>query len=294
VTNGEQHKHRKGDRGLMSELVDFSSREGVEHLPPLERAPILQKLVEVGQRRFLLDHAVPTPVDPDTGVVDHEKLIDTMLELVDPEYKWQAPFFDEHHLHWFAHRYSSAFHPDVKLTNEFRNLSIHKIWVPRQFHNFIHAVTIPPEVPEPEAMRRSVKEFRRNRYIHKITTHALSLYQRQQKMVRYDNRGDIIYLDPETKDKTRNIEAFGEWRREFVHHIETNHRRGLIDLSVLTSLEVVNVDTISESLAEIKALMDEGLVRRRGRAALNVRIPIDTGFEESENVFIENNLKRAS
>lgn len=258
----------------MGELVDFSRRESFEHLPPLDRAPILQKLAEVGQRRFYLDHAIPTPVDPETKIVDHDKLIQEMLTLVDPEYRWQAPFFDEHHLHWYEHRYKSAFHKDPKLANEFRDLPTNKLWVPRQFHNFIHAVTIPSDLPEDEVMRASVKEFRRNRYIHKITTHAMALSQRQHKFVRFDNRGDVIYIDPETRDKTRNIEVFEEWRSEFIHHIEKAHRRGLIDLSQLTSLDVVDSVTIADKLPEIRALMDEGLVRRNGRAALAVDIPI--------------------
>jgi hypothetical protein len=259
----------------MNELEEFSTSNILEHLPPLEKAPILEKLATLGMRRFQNEYALETPVDPTTGVVDHEKLMELMRGLVDPDYKWQAPFFDEHHLHWFAHRYETSFQPNEMLASEFRDMAINRMWVPRQFHDFVHAVTIPPDVPSLEQMRASVKDFRRKSYIYRISNDAITITERLNRVKRHDNRGDIMYIDPETKSITRDIGLLDQWREEFIHYIELSYRRGLIDLSRLSTVDLEDVDSIAGILPEIKKLMDEGLIRRKGRAALAVDIPYE-------------------
>ena len=259
----------------MSELAEFSTPDILEHLPSIEIAPILEKLATLGMRRFQNEYAIETPVDPETGIVDHEALIHLMKREVDPLYKWQAPFFDEHHLHWFAHRYESSFYPSSQLAEEFRDIAVNKIWAPRQFHNFIHAVTIPPEVPEFDAMRASVKDFRRKSYIYRISHNALTISARLGRVQRFDNNGDVMYIDPQTRTITRDIEVLDRWREEFIHYIEVSHRRGLIDLSRLSIVDLKDVDAIADRLPEIIDLMDEGLVRRKGRAALAIDIPYE-------------------
>lgn len=259
----------------MSELADFSTSNILEHLPSVENAPILEKLAILGMRRFQNEYAIETPVDPETGIVDHEALMDLMKQEVDPTHTWQAPFFDEHHLHWYAHRYESSFQLNVELAAEFRDMPVNKIWAPRQFHNFIHAVTIPPEVPSSDAMRVAVKDFRRKSYIYRISHNALTISARLERVQRFDNKGDVMYIDPQTKTVTRNIEVLDRWREEFIHYIEVSHRRGLIDLSQLSMVDLKDVDSIADRLPEIINLMDAGLVRRKGRAALAIDVPYE-------------------
>jgi hypothetical protein len=257
----------------VSEIGEFTATEMLEHLPPVEKAPILEKLATLGMRRFQNEYAISTPVDPETGIVDHEALMASMRELVDPDYKWQAPFFDEHHLHWYAHRYETTFHPQTQLAVEFRNIATNKMWVPRQFHNFIHAVTIPSDLPEVDAMKTAVKDYRRKSYIYRISTNAILLSERLQRIQKIDNRGDVMYIDPETKITTRNIEALDQWREQFIGYIERSYRRGLIDLSKLSMVDLTDAEAIADVLPMIRELMDEGLERRKGKAALAVDIP---------------------
>lgn len=259
----------------MSEMEEFISPNVLEHLPPLNEAPILETMARVGMRIFQQEHAIPTPVDEETGLVDHKRLMDEMRLLVDPEYKWKAPFFDEHHLHWYAHRYDTALQPNPELAMEFRDMAVNKIWVPRQFHNFIHAVTIPPAVPTTEQMRSAVKDFRRKSYIYRISTNAMTLTERLRRVQKYDNNGDVMYIDPETKAVTRNIASLDQWRDEFIHYIEVSHRRGLIDLSSLAMLDLEDEDAFADLLPQIKELMSEGLIRMKGRAALAVDVPYE-------------------
>ncbi|MDN5275738.1 MAG: hypothetical protein JWN33_387 [Candidatus Saccharibacteria bacterium] len=259
----------------MTDLAEFSTHELLERLPPIDKAPILEKLATLGLRRFQNEHAIPTPVDRETGLVDHEALMNEMRLLVDPQYKWQAPFFDEHHLYWYAHRYKTSFQPNPALAVEFRDSAFNKFWAPRQYHDFLHTVTVPSDVPSTDRMRSEVKNYRRKSYIYRITTNAIVLSDRLSRIKPQNNRGDIMYIDPETRSITRNPEALDQWREEFIRYIERSHRKGLIDLSQLATIDLTDIETVVELLPQIRDLMDEGLVRHKGKAALGVNIPFE-------------------
>jgi hypothetical protein len=55
-----------------------------------------------------------------------------------------------HHLYWENTWYDSAFIGDHG--QKFRNLPIHKALVPRVFENWLHKITIAPDVPDPDVM----------------------------------------------------------------------------------------------------------------------------------------------
>lgn len=94
----------------------------------------------------------PTPVD-DRGLVDIGVLIQAVKDTVDPNYKWPS-HLSVHHFYWEEAFYRSVFAGEW--ARKFRELSIHKGIVPRVFENWLHIVTLPPDVPDPEVMRQRV------------------------------------------------------------------------------------------------------------------------------------------
>lgn len=246
----------------------------LETLPPLDQAPILEKLGTLGLKRFRDEYAIDTPVDPETGIVDHDELFRQVGAFVLDTYNWKAPFFDEHHLHWYKHLYAN--HPiNPELALEFRNLPIHKWWAPRQYHDLVHVLTIPSGVPEYDVMRQSVKDFRRKNYLYTITTMAIELRQLSERMQAYNNRGDVMYIDPLTKRITHDADAYTKRRDDFIHVIERHHRKGLIDLSELTSIDLRDASSIEAALPEIQESIAPEIVRVKGHAARRVNLPID-------------------
>jgi hypothetical protein len=122
------------------------ARSYVEGLPPEEfrLRPITEK--------------IETPTDA-WGVVDTDQLIRTVMGTVSPEYRWTGKS-DIHHGQWCRADYVNKQH-DVPESRAlaFRELAPNKIQLPRVFHNWIHAITLPPAMPSPEVMHESVREW---------------------------------------------------------------------------------------------------------------------------------------
>ncbi|HRN90102.1 MAG TPA: hypothetical protein PK265_03265 [Candidatus Saccharibacteria bacterium] len=101
---------------------------------------------------------IPTPVDG-RGLVDTKGLLIEMAKTVDPSYKWASPFNDVHHLQWPSRWYGDE-ESDNPTPSEFRELAISKWVLPRVLHNYIHWLTEPPEMPEPEVMHYRIEAQR--------------------------------------------------------------------------------------------------------------------------------------
>jgi len=258
----------------MENLEDASTRDLLKILPPVDQAPILEKLATLGLRRFRKEYAVDTPVNPETGIVDHEALIRLVGSFVLDSYQWKAPFFDEHHLHWYKNLYANH-KTNPALALEFRNQATNKIWIPRQWHDTAHVLTLPSKVPEYEVMRDAVKDFRRKNYLYTIATSAIELRERSLRMKQYESKGDVMYIDPVTKRVTHDEGSYNRRREDFIHVIERHHRKGLLDLSELSSIDLRDASSIEAALPEIQEYVGSAIVRVKGHTARKVDLLID-------------------
>ena len=99
-----------------------------------------------------------TPVD-DRGVVLEDKLAKLVLSTVRPDYEWRGEP-DIHHMYW-----KSEWYKQPNLLNEkrqrlyaaFRELPVHKLYLPREFHDYLHQVTEPVEPPDEDTMHMRVE-----------------------------------------------------------------------------------------------------------------------------------------
>ena len=140
------------------ETKSFSHKTESSHLPPVEVAPILEsynpKLARV------TDDVLLEPIYQDNGVVDVEQTAIMALKHVAPGYEWPRDRMDVHHFQWERQNY----HPDKwdgdKVPTLFRETPSLKGYVPRQFHNFLHAVTAEPEVPDYDVMEEVTETHR--------------------------------------------------------------------------------------------------------------------------------------
>ncbi len=98
---------------------------------------------------------IDTPLD-DRGLVAIPELIQVVKDTIDPGYTWPM-HLSVHHLYWQGWWYQSGFAGPY--ANAFRELPINKALVPRVFENWLHKVTIPPPVPDPEVMRYRVESW---------------------------------------------------------------------------------------------------------------------------------------
>jgi hypothetical protein len=259
---------------MLEEMEAFKTASILEQLPPVSHAPILRELGSLGLTKFKELHAIPTPTH-ENGIVDHEALIREVGALVSRTYRWKAPYFDEHHLHWRAYYYNPGFHEGSTIPERFRDLSTHKLWVPREFHNFIHAVTLPPDVPAMEVMEQSIEEYRFNNHIYTLSSQAINLKERSERSIPLPGDGNRV-RDPTSKRIMQNG-LYEKRRQEFIQEIEERFMGDLPpDLTHLSSLQLKQQASIEELLPQIRRSTKDAIAYsangRRGRA---VRLLID-------------------
>lgn len=154
-------------------------KEIVEHTVQTEHGPVMMPVVyqdppedvnEEVARSFVeglppeefrlrsIDDKIPTPTDR-WGVVNSDQLIRDVMQTIHPDYRWTGKS-DIHHGQWCRADYHAmqAALPQSRAV-AFRELAPNKMQIPRVFHNWIHAITLPPPMPEPEVMRESVREW---------------------------------------------------------------------------------------------------------------------------------------
>jgi hypothetical protein len=99
-----------------------------------------------------------TPTD-DRGLILIDQLIDDVKSTVDPTYTWPGNL-EVHHFYFFDSWYPNLRElPAPDNPAIFRNLAIHKGLMPKVFEAWLHAITLPAEVPELEVRRHRVKAW---------------------------------------------------------------------------------------------------------------------------------------
>lgn len=127
----------------------------------------------------LLDHRkdkIETPLD-DMGLVAVPALIRAVKATISPRYTWAKPC-DVHHFQWPGSNYPYYPGHDGVNADTFRELPIHKGAVPRSFHNWLHAITIPPPAPDAEVMQYRIEAW----------NVASALFHEVRDVVRWERR----------------------------------------------------------------------------------------------------------
>lgn len=119
----------------------------------------------------------PTPTD-NLGLIDLRELIRQTKQTIDPTYDWKSGFNDVHHLYWPNAWYENTANEEVN-PQEFRNLDISKLRVPRLFHNWIHVLTEPPAVPDREIMHYRIEAQQAAKALERSLREARNLFERR-------------------------------------------------------------------------------------------------------------------
>jgi hypothetical protein len=96
---------------------------------------------------------LPTPVD-DRGLIKIDDLIRTVKATIDADYEWPAEKSMDHFYYeeeWYRKLGGMAV--------TFRELSVHKGIVPRQFENVKHQIILPPAPPSLEVMHERIRSW---------------------------------------------------------------------------------------------------------------------------------------
>lgn len=137
------------------------------------------------------DFMINTPVD-DRGLVDISEHIRLVKMTLSPDINWINQTNNIHHFYWPAHIYNNS---DDNQTKEikFRNLPVHKGLIPVQFHNWMHRISIPPEIPSAEVIDYRLESW----FVADKLFQAVRQYKRQDRSLRkhYLNRSNDSEID---------------------------------------------------------------------------------------------------
>jgi hypothetical protein len=256
-------------------MEGISNEALLASLPPIEEAPIVEQLAKHGLKKFREEgYALKTPVD-ERGVVDYRAFVELVSSQVSPDYKWKAPFFDSHHLHYYRDRYEPKYHNGSEIPRKFRGLPIHQIWTARGFHFFAHVATVPSDVPEMDVMEEDINTVDDAHELYMLADQAYDLMARKDRSVPWQNG---LVIDT-TLRRTISAKMYDERRKEFIGELEDRFSRGLSpDLTKLTTVKLEHITSVEDSLPRIRRAFGEivlknGNKKRRARA---ISLPIES------------------
>lgn len=163
------------------------------------------------------DDRIPTPVDH-RGLIQIDRLIQDVKNTIDPNYRWPIGL-SVHHFYWPAAWYPYDKNvPGSDNPATFRNLPMHKGLVIRTFENWLHKVTLPPPIPEPEVMEYQVEAW----------MVARDLFRMARKTVIWEKRAErrrkLIARNPGIiREGFNGVDIIGE---EIMHEVLDKNFRG--------------------------------------------------------------------
>lgn len=209
------------------------------------------------------ERKMPTPVDS-RGLIVVDELIEGVKAYVCPEYDWDGPS-DIHHLYFYASIYWQAEHDSNGAVPalRFRELPVNKILVPRRFHNVIHTVTDPAEVPEAPVMRNYIEAW----------TAARNLFASVRSAVQAERR-TRRWLDQHQADNSLTPEQ-EEVGLEIMEETIQRHFRGISrHLGALSLLpEEYRPFSAEVSLRDAMGQLGDILLHGRQRQTRAARLP---------------------
>ena len=240
-------------------------------LPPADAVPILRHLGELGLERFRELYAFETPLD-ERGFVDYGQLLGQIDKLVeDRDFRWPNRNYDVHHLQWESGAYDPMYFEDFddsSVPSEFREIPFHKLYIPRQLHNLIHRVTLPPPVPEFETMQRRVDAYKLAKRLFETASISIEIQETERRAIRLPNSGTRV-LDPKKRrviEREVLVDRYKEFTSKYYNQLSEVAKSdldGLINMSAL--------DT-SKPIPQVAASLERAVITKPRRKAIRPKL----------------------
>lgn len=169
----------------------------------------------------LNEHAIPQPVE----------LIQNVLETVEGRHFWSG-IYDVHHIAWPGCDYRALNDGTNLLGSLYRGSGSLKILMPRQLHNYIHAVTEPPKMPEWDVMEQWVRESEQ--------------VGRLYNTIRLSN-----FAKADISEEQKEHYRFSNFQQK-LENMEDGHLGVMPDREYLAGLEVGSARQVLRSIARVR------------------------------------------
>ena len=208
-------------------------------LPPVEHVPILREYGRLGLNKFIEEYAIETKVD-DRGFVDYGWLLSYIDSLVDDEFVWKGRL-DIHHLQWESGSYNPLHFSDEEdpsIPETLREIPFHKLLIPRDMHDLIHVVTLPPKAPAYEQMKRRVDAYGLAVNLFQKAKQTLDIEAQERRLTQLPAEYILKYNETKEFDPIRRrmierdvlIDRYLEFKNQFHDQISQTTQQDLDDL----------------------------------------------------------------
>lgn len=216
-------------------------------LPSADDVPLMRDLGRMGIDKFMNRFAVPTQTD-DRGFVDYGWLLGYAHSLVPDHHVWTG-VPDVHHLQWTAESYRAehfAREADPGAPDRFREIPFHKLLIPRDLHDLIHVVTLPPPIPEYEVMQRRLGAYTTATHLFQRAKKAVDVAKKAERLVPAPHPGHSSKTyDPVARKLVERevlIDRYWEFYQQFKKHLSETDQHDvddLLDLDLIKSRDPV-------------------------------------------------------
>ncbi len=202
-------------------------------------APLLDKstlLYVDAANKIRAKDKIDTPLD-EYGVPRRVELMRQVLATVETAHIWTG-FYDVHHAAWEGSTYRSIIVDDEPLGANYRGCSSLKVTLPRQLHNYTHAISHEPPIPPIDVMRQYALEHGQVNRLYDTV-----------KLTSYVDFPDLQRLDHEEKEQLRH--------ESYLRKLETmaDGEIGVMpDREYLSRLEVRQARAALRSIARVQGL----------------------------------------
>lgn len=215
----------------MTQMVSVPS-ETITHLPPLDAWKVNPNKV----KKFY------APTD-DRGFVLPHATIEAVLDLFHEDYRWPVDWSkaapqvlrpDDHHFHWIAEWYERSHFKgkNSSVPRHFRELPSNRGIIPRQFHNVLHEVTLPPMMPKIGHMDHYLRSF----------AIARQLFDSAQKAL----MAESLFMGTSEEYKLE------EYLKKYESHFKSYNKDTIKALGI-RALDVIGVGNVNlESVEEVR------------------------------------------
>ena len=211
-------------------------------------APLLGKTSLLKRRggRILCEDKFDIPLD-EFGIPRRVQLMRQVLGTMEKYHYWTG-YTDVHHTAWPGSEYRRVISDEQELIGSaYRGAGSLKVRLPRQLHNYVHAITVPPPMPTFDVMRQYALEH----------SQVSRLYD-TIKVTSYDDFPNLASLPYEEQERLRAV-AY----QQKLERMQEGQLGLMPEREYLAGLEIAAARPVLRSIARVQGLTNARRSKRQ-------------------------------
>lgn len=211
-------------------------------------APLVEKtdLLVMRSGSVVCPEKIEVPLD-EHGIPRRVTLMRQVLDTLNTQHIWTGEY-DLHHVAWPGAEYRELVDSDGTMVgSRYRGAGSLKVRMPRQLHNYVHATTNPPKMPDIDVIRQyGIEHYDADRLYNTI------------KLTNYDDKEELACLDFEVQERLR-ADAY----QRKLDAIKPGQLGVLPDLGYLAGLSIQEARPVLRGIVRVQSLSKRQISQRQ-------------------------------